>query len=72
MRDAKAKLLTKLLKSEGFLEMGGTKHLKMGKLVNGKNIIVVLPPSGTIKSKTVERIRKQAEIEKSVFYSYKF
>lgn len=66
MTDAKPNKLIKALKAMGFSENGGTKHLKM---VNGDKTIVI-PIHGAIKRETVDRIRKQAGIDKKVFYSY--
>lgn len=68
MRDAKPKLLIRALKSEGFVENGGSKHLKM---VKG-NITLHIQTHGVIKRNTVASIQKQSGIEKARFYSYKF
>ena len=68
MKDAKPERLIKALKAEGFQENGGTKHRKFAKDENQ----VIVPIHGIIKRNTVESIRKQANLSKEVFYSYKF
>jgi hypothetical protein len=72
MRDAKPARLIKALESEGFIDAGGSKHRKFTKTVNGRPIILSIPVHGIIKRNTVDDIRKRSEIEKAVFYSYKF
>lgn len=68
MKDAKPKLLIRALKAEGFVENGGSKHLKM---VKG-DVTLHIQTHGFIKRNTVDSIRKQSGIEKAKFYSYKF
>jgi len=72
MRDAKPKLIVRALESEGFVQNGGTKHLKMVKSVDGKTVTVHVQNHGVIKRNTVEAIRKNAGLSKEVFYGYKF
>lgn len=72
IRDAKPQRLIRALKDMGFAEAGGSKHLKMERLENGRVIQVNIPVHGIIKRNTVDDIRKRSEIEKKVFYSYKF
>ena len=66
MKDAKPERLVRALKQEGFTEAGGTKHLKMTK----GDITLTVPLHYIIKRNTVDKIRKQAGIDKKVFYSY--
>lgn len=70
MRDAKPDRLVKALKDMGFEEQGGSKHLKMFNRETGG--VAILPKHGIIKRNTVERIRKDAKVDKDKFYSYKF
>lgn len=72
MRDAKPDRLIKALKKEGFVENGGSKHLKMVRDVNGVKFTVAIPTHGVIKRNTVDDIRKMSGIDKKVFYSYNF
>jgi hypothetical protein len=68
MRDAKPKLLVRALRQEGFVENGGSKHLKM---VKG-DVTLHIQTHGVIKRNTVAAIQKQSGIEKAKFYSHKF
>jgi hypothetical protein len=68
MRDAKPKLLIRALRQEGFVENGGSKHLKMVK----ENITLHIQTHGVIKRNTVASIQKSSGIDKQKFYSYKF
>jgi predicted RNA binding protein YcfA (HicA-like mRNA interferase family) len=72
MKDAKPKLMVKALKNMGFIENGGSKHLKMTKEVEGKTVTVMVQTHGVIKRNTVEAIRKNAGIDKKTFYSHNF
>jgi predicted RNA binding protein YcfA (HicA-like mRNA interferase family) len=68
MRDAKPERLIRALKDMGFVEAGQNKHQKM----TCGNTTIVIPIHGIIKRNTVDKIRKDAGIEKNKFYSYKF
>jgi len=68
MRDAKPDRLIRALKAEGFVENGGTKHLK---LIKG-DVTLHVQTHGVIKRNTVDSIRKASGIDKHKFYSYKF
>lgn len=72
MKDAKPKLLIRALKSEGFVENGGTKHLKMVKILPDRKITLHIQTHGVIKRNTVDSIQKASGISKEKFYSYKF
>lgn len=74
LRDGKPRLIIRALKDLGFVENGGTKHLKMIKTdENGKQThMVTVPIHGVIKREMVDRIRKNAGIDKKTFYAYKF
>lgn len=68
MKDASPKKLIKALREMGFVENGGTKHQKM---TNGERTIVI-PIHGVIKRNTVDKIRKDAGLDKEKFYRYNF
>lgn len=72
MKDATPKRLIRALKQEGFIENGGTKHLKMTKTVDGKLVTLHVQAHGVIKRNTVASIQKASGIPKEKFYSYKF
>lgn len=68
MKPVKSKQLIRALRRWGFADNGGSKHIKMTKIVDGKTVSVSIMGQGIIKSGTAERIRKQAQISKDVFY----
>ena len=72
MRDAKPKLLQKAFEAEGFTVKSTGKHIKLVKVVEGRTLTVNIQHGKITKRCTVEALRKQAEISKEVFYSYKF
>ena len=68
MTDAKPNKLIAAFRKMGFLDNGGSKHFLM--VHPETKARVAIPCHGAIKRNTVERIRKDAGIEKKVFYSY--